>query len=250
MRPQMAETGLEVVAHNLNRKNDNLRLFEYGKTYTVNQKGGFDEPEHLCLYLTGKKYADAWKGKAPANDFYTLKGTVEKILSLTGVSNISYREVNNGQLQYGLVVSAGKEDMGRLGLINKKTQDRFGIKQAVFFADLNWSLIIQEAKAHKVQFRPLSKFPAVQRDVAIVISKALPYAAVEEHVKKLNLKKLQSIQLFDVFESEKLGADKKSIAVNFTFLDEEKTLTDNEIDTWMKKIMQSLERDLQAEIRK
>lgn len=250
MRPQMIETGLEVVTHNLNRKNDNLKLFEYGKTYTIDKKGKFEEKEHLCLYLTGKKHADAWKGKAPINDFYTLKGTVEKIISLTGITNIHYREVQNAQFQYSLSLLAGKDEIGQLGLINKKTQDRFAIKQAVFFADLNWDVIVQKTKNYKVQFRPLSKYPAVQRDIAILIPKTLPYASVEEQVKKLHLKKLQSIQLFDVFESEKLGTDKKSIAVNFTFLDEEKTLTDGEIDAWMKKIMQSLEKDLQAEIRK
>lgn len=250
MRPQMLETGLEIVAHNLNRKNENLRLFEYGKTYTVNHKGGFEEPEHICIYLTGKKQADAWKGKGAANDFYTLKGTVEKVFALAGISGISFDEAGNEQLQYGLTILAGKEIIGQIGLVNKKMLERFDVKQPVFFADLSWDLIVKKSKADKVQFKPLSKFPAVQRDIAVIISKEQKYTAVEEQVKKLNLKKLQSVQLFDIFESEKLGADKKSIAVNFTFLDEEKTLTDGEIDGWMKKIMQVLEKELQAEIRK
>jgi len=250
MRPQMLETGLEIVAHNLNRKNENLRLFEYGKTYTVNSKGGFEEPEHICIYLTGKKQADAWKGKGTANDFYTLKGAVEKVLTLAGISEISFDEADSTQLQYGLAILTGKEIIGHIGLVSKKMLERFEVKQPVLFADLSWDLILKKSKADKVQFKPLSKFPAVQRDIAVIISKELKYAAVEEQVKKLNLKKLQSIQLFDVFESEKLGADKKSIAVNFTFLDEEKTLTDGEIDGWMKKIMQGLEKELHAEIRK
>ncbi|MGC4233290.1 MAG: phenylalanine--tRNA ligase subunit beta [Niabella sp.] len=250
MRPQMLETGLEIVAHNLNRKNDNLRLFEYGRTYVVNSKGGFEEPEHLCIYLTGKKQADAWKGKSSANDFFTLKGTIEKVLTLAGIEAVCFDEAAMPQLQYGLEVLTGKEIIGRLGLVSKKMLESFDIKQPVFFADLNWDLIVKRSKANKVQFKPLSRFPAVQRDIAMVIPKSLKYAAVEEQVKKLNLKKLQAVQLFDIFESEKLGTDKKSIAVNFTFLDEEKTLTDGEIDGWMKKIMKSLEADLQAEIRK
>ncbi|HMR83065.1 MAG TPA: phenylalanine--tRNA ligase subunit beta [Niabella sp.] len=250
MRPQMLETGLEIVAHNLNRKNDNLRLFEYGRTYAVNSKGSFEEPEHLCMYLTGKKYTDAWKGKSPANDFFTLKGTIEKVLMLAGIEAVCFDEADIPQLQYGLAVLAGKEIIGRLGLVSKKMLEGFDIKQAVFFADLNWDLIVKKSKAGKVQFKPLSRFPGVQRDIAMVIPKSLKYAAVEEQVQKLNLKKLQAVQLFDIFESEKLGPDKKSIAVNFTFLDEEKTLTDTEIDGWMKKIMKTLEADLQAEIRK
>lgn len=250
MRPKMLETGLEVVAHNLNRKNDNLRLFEYGRTYAVNSKGGFEEKEHICLYLTGKQHPDAWKGKAEANDFFTLKGVVEKILQFTGIDAVSYDETDSTQLQYGLKVQTGKDIIGHIGLVNKKMQTAFDIKSSVFFADLNWDLIVNKSKAGKVQFKPLSKFPLVHRDIAVVIPKSLKYITVEESVKKLNLKKLQSIQLFDVFESEKLGADKKSIAVNFTFLDEEKTLTDGEIDGWMKKIMRSLETELNAEIRK
>ncbi len=250
MRPQMLETGLEIVAHNLNRKNENLRLFEYGKTYAVNNKGGFEEPEHICIYLTGKKQADAWKGKAQPNDFYTLKGVVEKVLALAGIGGISFDDASNAPLQYGLTILAEREIIGQVGLVNKKMLEQFDIKQPVFFADLSWDLILRKSQADKVHFKPLSKFPAVQRDIAVLISKELKYAAVEEQVKKLNLKKLQSIQLFDVFESEKLGPGKKSIAVNFTFLDEDKTLTDGEIDGWMKKIMQALERELQAEIRK
>ncbi len=250
MRPKMLETGLEVVAHNLNRKNENLRLFEYGKTYAINNKGRFEEPEHLCLYLTGKEHPDAWKSKGPANDFFTLKGVLEKIMTLTGIEDIRYSETDSAQLQYGLKILAGKDIIGQFGLVNKKMLDGADIRQPVFFADISWELILKRSKADKVQYRPLSKFPSVQRDIALVIAKTLQFSAIEEEVKKLNLKKLRSLQLFDIFESEKLGAGKKSIAINFTFLDEEKTLTDSEIEGWMKKIMQALENNLEAEIRK
>ncbi len=250
MRPRMLETGLEVIAHNLNRKNDNLRLFEYGKTYNLVHYSGFQETEHICTYLTGKKQADAWKGKGPTNDFYTLKGVVEKILELAGISDVSYRESDASSLQYGLSVYAGKEQLGYLGVVNKKVQERFDVKQQVLYSCLNLDLVVKKSQAAHVQYQLLPKFPAVQRDIAVILPKTLQYAQVEFVVRKLNLKKLQTIQLFDVFESEKLGTDKKSIAINFTFLDEEKTLTDAEIDGWMKKIMKGLETDLQAEIRK
>lgn len=250
MRPNMLETGLEVVAHNLNRKNDSLKLFEFGRTYAVNPKGGFEEPEHLCLFLTGDKAPQSWKHKAEANDFYSLKGAVESILRLMGIDNISYDDLDETQWQQGLRLKAGQHRAVRLGWVSKKILNRFDIKQKVLYADLNWNMILKIALKHKPVFTPIPKFPAVQRDIAMVSSKELKYQAVKDVVKKLNLKKLQSTQLFDVFESEKLGAGKKSLAVNFTFLDEEKTLTDAEIDGWMKKIMQSLERDLQVEIRK
>ena len=148
------------------------------------------------------------------------------------------------------MVKAGQQIIARLGSIHKKVLTSFDIKQKIFYADFDWNAILKIALKNKPAFTAISKFPAVQRDLAMVASKNLKYQDVKDVVKKLNLKKLQSMQLFDVFESEKLGNDKKSLAVNFTFLDEEKTLTDSEIDGWMKKIMQGLENELQVEIRK
>lgn len=250
MRPNMLETGLEVIAHNLNRKNDDLKLFEFGRTYSINSKGKFDEPEHLCVYLTGNKAPQTWKGKAVTNDFYTVKGSVEKILKLLGISATSYADLNEAQFGESLMVKAGQQIIARLGSIHKKVLTSFDIKQKIFYADFDWNTILKIALKNKPAFTTISKFPAVQRDLAMVASKNLKYQDVKDVVKKLNLKKLLSMQLFDVFESEKLGNDKKSLAVNFTFLDEEKTLTDSEIDGWMKKIMQGLENELQVEIRK
>lgn len=250
MRPDMLHTGLEVVAHNLNRKNENLLLFEFGRTYAINPKGGFNEPEHLCLIMTGEKIAQSWKGKAVDVDFYSIKGAVEKIFDLLGIKETLYDEVDETKFTSGLIVKSGQQVIARFGNISKKILNHFDIKQDILFADINWNAVIAIALKHKPVFTPVSKFPAVQRDLALVIAKEVKYKAVEDAVKKLNLKKLQSMQLFDVFESERIGADKKSLAVNFTFLDEEKTLTDSEIDGWMKKVMQAMEKDLQAEIRK
>lgn len=250
MRSNMLETGLEVVAYNLNRKNENLKLYEFGKTYAVNAKGKFEEPEHLCLYITGNAQNQSWKNKALAADIYTLKGTVEKTLQLLGINNITYEETVSGQFQPGLTIKFNQHVIGEIGSVNKKILSRFDIKQTIFYADLRWNAILKPALKNKPAFRAIPKFPAVQRDVAMIVPKELKYKTVEDTVKKLGLKKLHSVQLFDVFESEKLGRDKKSFALNFVFLDEEKTLTDKEIEGWMKKIMQSLEKDLQVEIRK
>ena len=128
--------------------------------------------------------------------------------------------------------------------------NRFGIKQPVFFAGLNWELLYKLAAGQNLSIKAIGKFPAVERDIAMIVPKQLRYEEVEKTVGDIKLSNLQDIKLFDIFESEKIGADKKSIAVNFTFLDEEKTLTDKEIDGWMNKIMTTLEKELQAEIRK
>ncbi|HUN03670.1 MAG TPA: phenylalanine--tRNA ligase subunit beta, partial [Niabella sp.] len=215
-----------------------------------NSKGKFEEPEHLCLYMTGNLQNKTWKHSAFPIDFYSIKGAVEKLLGLLGLTNISYNENISNQLQSGLSIMAGQHIIGEVGTVSKKVQVRYDIKPVVLYADLSWNAILKMALRNKPTFQAIPKFPAVQRDIAMVGAKELKYSLVENTVKKLNLKKLQSIQLFDVFESEKLGKDKKSIAVNFVFLDEEKTLTDTEIEGWMKKIMQTLEKDLQVEIRK
>ncbi|MBO9618418.1 MAG: phenylalanine--tRNA ligase subunit beta [Niabella sp.] len=250
MRPNMLETGLEIIAHNLNRKNENLKLFEFGKTYSINENSKFKEPEHLCIYLTGLQQTQNWKQPAIKYDFFALKGLVDQSLSQLGVGSLRYDELQDATFGYGLEIRSGQTLLGKIGAVAQQLLNRFGIKQAVFFADLNWDNLLKLALRNKAQFKPLSRFPAVQRDIAMIVPRELPYQSVEAVIQKLNLKKLQSLQLFDVFISDKLGAGKKSFAVNFIFLDEEKTLTDKEIDGWMQKIMQSLERDLQVEIRK
>ncbi len=250
MRPNMLETGLEVIAYNLNRKNEDLKFFEFGKTYRVTNKGKFEEPNHLSLYLTGRLLPDSWKSTSNAVDFFTLKGIVEKVFHSVGAVNFSYGEVQSGQFGYGLSVKLGTQVVGQLGEVSPAVQKRFNIKQTVFFADLQWDLIMKTASKFKTVFRPVSRFPSVHRDIAMVVPRQLKYQLVTDLVQKLNLKKLQSVHLFDIFESDKIGKDKKSLAVNFTFRDEEKTLTDVEIDGWMQKIMDTLERDLEVEIRK
>jgi phenylalanyl-tRNA synthetase beta chain len=250
LRPSMLETGLEVIAHNLNRKNNDLRFFEFGKTYSTRGSAQYSEPEHLCLYLTGKNNDDSWRHKSTASDFYVLKGMVANILLSLGITADTFETISHPKFEAGLAGKIKGETILQLAVVHKKILNRFDIKQPVFFADLNWDALSKAATSAKPVFSQLPKFPAVQRDLAMIVRSDLVYEEVEKTVKKIKLGKLQGLKLFDIFESEKLGAGKKSMAVNFTFLDEEKTLTDPEIDGWMNKIMAALEKDLQAEIRK
>ncbi len=250
LRPFMLETGLEAIAHNLNRRNYDLRFFEYGKTYHTTGSGKYTEPEHLCLYITGKNLEDGWRSKATPADFYVLKGVVGNLLQLLGVKDASWQPLEHPKFESGLQASVNGQVIVQVGAVHKKSMARFDIKQPVFFADLNWELLSRSAAAYKPGFQAIPKFPSVQRDLAIVVGRQLSYSEVEKAVQKIKLGKLQQLKLFDIFESEKLGKDKKSMAISFTFLDEEKTLTDKEIDGWMNKIMTTLEKELQAEIRK
>jgi len=175
---------------------------------------------------------------------------VEAILSLLGVQNIDTDRASNKYLQSGLTASVNGELVVELGKVDPATAAKFDVKSPVFVADFQWDALLKHALRNKVQYREVPKFPAVERDLAMVVPKSMKYEAIETNIQKLRLDKLQDVRLFDVFESEKLGTDKKSLAVNFTFLDEEKTLTDKEIDGWMGKIMTALEKELGAEIRK
>lgn len=250
MRPSMLETGLRSVAHNLNRKNNDLRFFEFGKTYSTSGSGQYTETEHLCLYTTGKTQEDSWRIKAANTDFYVLKGIAARILQLLGVTIDSFEVWQHPKYESGLQGLLNGKPVVQVGAVAKATLLQFEIKQPVYFADFDWQTLSAAAAAQKPAFTEIPRFPAVQRDLAVVVPVQLAYEELEKTVKKIRLSNLTDIQLFDIFESDKLGADKKSMAVSFTFLDTEKTLTDKEIDSWMNKIMSTLEKELSAEIRK
>ncbi len=250
LRNSLFETALEVVAHNLNHKNNSLQLFEFGKAYSTSGPGQYQETEKLCIVVSGKTGEEGWKHKASPADFYYLKGVVNGVLKSLGVTVSSTEMLEVAKLNDHLVLKIDGRIVAGMGEVKKAVLDKFGIKQPVFFAGLNWELLSTLASAQKNSIREIPRFPAVQRDLALVVAKDLAWEQVQQTVQKIKLNKLQEIKLFDIFESEKLGAGKKSMAVNLTFLDEEKTLTDKEIDGWMNKIMTTLENELRAEIRK
>lgn len=249
MRPSMLFTALEVIAFNINRKNNNLKFFEFGKTYATAGAGQYNETNHLCLYLTGGLNENHWKEKSKASDIYYIKGVSQAILTNLGLNYNGFETINTNELQSGLSAQLNGEKILELGRVNTGLASKFDIKQPVFFAGFYWDAILKYA-GKQVQFKEISKYPSVERDLAMVVPKLMKYQEIRERIEKLRLNKLKDVKLFDVFESEKLGKDKKSMAINFTFLDEEKTLTDKEIDSWMSKIMTTLEKELNAEIRK
>lgn len=250
MRPAMMETGLTSIAYNLNRKNNDLKFFEFGKTYGVSEAGKYTEDNHLTIYITGNKSSDSWKGKAEKSDFYFIKAVFEKIMNVLGLKADAYTEAENMDLSNALQANIKNEKVAEIGLVANSKLDRFDIKQPVFYADLNWGRLLKLNKKNYIQHKDVSKYPAVNRDLAIIVNKALPFEAVEKATAAAKVNKLTSISLFDIFESEKIGAGKKSMAISFTFLDEEKTMTDKDIDSMMNKIIGAYEKELGAEIRK
>ena len=249
LRPSLLQTGLEVVGYNINRKNADLKLYEFGKTYHSTTVENYNEEEHLAIYVTGNTSTGNWQEKDKKADFYYLKGICEQVLMACGIKKISVEIAEGNDLESGIDISVNKKVICKLGNISQKLLKQFGIKDAVLYADLNWDEIISLQHKNNLTYQEISKFPVVQRDLAIIVDKKIAYSQIETTIKENKIPALKNVKLFDVFESEKIGADKKSMAVNFTFSDDTKTLADTDTDNMMKKIVASLEKQLSASIR-
>ncbi len=249
LRPSMLQTGLQSIAYNLNRKNNNLHFFEFGKTYAVDGNSNYNEQNHLCLFTTGNNNQNGWKNKSNKTDFYYLKGIIENIATLTGFTKIIFEPQESSDLANAATVKINNKIIAEIGEVNKKTAAIFDCKQAVFFADIYWDDLMELSKNQIIQFKEIPKFPSVQRDLAIVVDKNVTYGQIESTTTGLKINKLKSVNLFDIFESEKLGTNKKSMAINFTFVDDEKTMTDADTESIMNKISKAFVKELGAEIR-
>ncbi len=249
MRQTLLFSALEVVAHNQNRQNPNLRLAEFGKTYkTVG--GEYIENKRLILVVTGDKYAESWNTSSEKSTFYTLKGIVSTLLDRLGLKSfLQENALSESILEDGIQLSILKKSIGELGWINKASKKHFGIKQDVFIADLDWDALIDSLKLVKVIYKEIPKTFEVRRDFSLLLDKQVSFAEIEKLAKQVDKKILKSINLFDVYEGEKLEKDKKSYAVSFFFQDAEKTLKDEQIDALMLKIRTELETKLAAQLR-
>ncbi|MFL5772599.1 MAG: phenylalanine--tRNA ligase subunit beta, partial [Flavisolibacter sp.] len=249
LRPTMVPTALDVISFNLNRKNNDLKFYEFGKTYSSDKAGIYQEKEHLCLYVTGQATPTGWKGKGIPSDIFYIKGLVETLLVQLGIKHPVFQESDSDEFFPCLALSYKRNNIGQIGKVKPDITSRFDIRQHVFIADLYWEELITLSSG-PVKFREIAKFQSVERDLAVIVPDGLKYEKITSAISGLRLEKLREVKLFDIFESEKLGAGKKSLAINLSFLDEEKTLTDKEIDAWMNRIMVILEKELGAEIRK
>ncbi len=240
MRPSMLETGLIAIAYNLNRKNTQLKFFEFGKTYATSENG-FIENEKICLYFSGNYIAEYWKQKEQKIDIYYVKGIIESLLFAMKPELIE----EEGRLN----ILFQRKKIGHIEFVSNEKQKQFDIKQEIWFVELAWDAIRTFYEKQKLGFKGIPKFPIVKRDLAMILDKAIHYQDVQKTVKQAKSKLLQSVNLFDVFESDKLGIDKKSYAINLSFYDDEKTLTDVEVENEMNVIIQTLETKLGASIR-
>jgi phenylalanyl-tRNA synthetase beta chain len=199
--------------------------------------------------LTGLDHEDSWKNKGNNISLYYAKGIATSILHLLGLEKIAFKKEEN-RADLTLDILTGKNFIGTVSPVPKQKLRLFDIKQEVFFVDINFELLLSLIEKKRIFYEETAKYPSVQRDIAMIVDKAVSYKAVEEVVNEERASMIKNMRLFDVFENEKLGADKKSLAINFTFSNEEKTLTDKETDAIINRLITGFEKKLGAEIRK
>ncbi|MBR1626391.1 MAG: phenylalanine--tRNA ligase subunit beta [Bacteroidales bacterium] len=260
MRQSLLYSGLEVLSFNINRKVNNLKTFEFGNCYnwnigvpnTLSVEKRIKEEKHLSLFVTGKLSDMSWQGKPQNVDFFYLKNIVMLILQRLRINpdNIMQKDSDAKYLSQGLTLvnRESKKVIATLGSINGKLKKQFDIKQDVFYADLNWDAVLKMLPKKDVTYQNISKFPAVKRDLALVVDKDQTFDNIEQAVKECDKKLIRQVTLFDVYDKlQELG--KKQYAISIILQDEQKTLTDKQIETTVNKIINTLETKCGAKLR-
>ncbi|WP_046757532.1 phenylalanine--tRNA ligase subunit beta [Kordia jejudonensis] len=249
MRQSLLFSGLEAISHNINRKQSDLKFFEFGKTYHHYGENR-EEHKHLSLLITGNTNAETWRQSKPVtSDFFYAKGIVTSVLSRLGLHSLKVSPIKSDLFSEGLILSLGKTNLVEFGIVKRSVLKAFDIKQQVIFADFNWDNVIEVTKNRKIKFKEIPKFPKVRRDFALLIDEKTTFAEIHNIAKQSERNLLKEVNLFDVYEGKNLPKGKKSYAVSFTLQDEHKTLTDKQIDKIMNKLQQSFEKQLGAELR-
>ena len=260
MRQSLLFGGLESIAHNANRKNADLKFFEYGNCYYFDADkknpekvlAGYSEDYHLGLWVTGKRVDNSWAHANEESSVYELKAYVENILKRLGLDlrNLVVGNLTDDLFAAALTVNTrGGKCLAKFGIVTRKLLKAFDITNEVYFADLNWNELMKAIRQHKVSYKEISKYPAVKRDLALLIDKQVQFADIEKIAFETEKKLLKEVELFDVYEGKNLEAGKKSYAVSFVLQDENATLNDKQIDKIMQKLIKNLQNKLNAALR-
>ena len=262
MRQTLMFGGLESLAHNINRKAADLKMYEFGNVYFFNPEAEstaeaplapYSEGQRLALWLTGATRAGNWNKAAEQSSVYDLRAYVEMVLQRAGIGGKQLSmTVMPGDDLYAASIAistrSGKE-LGRMGIVSKKVLKKFDIRQEVFYAELDWMAVVKLSLKHTVNYTPLPKTLPVRRDLALLLDKNVTMEEVEKTVRESERKLLRDITLFDVYEGKNLPEGKKSYAIAITLQDDEKTLQDKQIEAVMNKVTTNLQKKLGAELR-
>jgi phenylalanyl-tRNA synthetase beta chain len=247
LRQTMLFTGLEVCAYNINRKQKDLKLYEFGKIYY--KSGKYIEVDQLALYITGNVQTENWRQPSQSVTYYDLAQTVSNILQKTGIRDSTQQPIQDQFFDYGVKIFNEGIEIGKLGKVKSALLKDFGIKQELFYAELNTSLLFKAANP-KLVIREVAKFPEVKRDLSLVLDAPVRFEEIRALILKTEKRLIKNITAFDVYEGENIPKGKKAYALSFTLQDETKTLTDEEIDRTMERLIAAFENDLGAVIRK
>ncbi len=245
MRQTLLFHGLEVIERNVNRKNTDLKLFEVGTTYRLKDKK-YIEKHRLSIFVTGNTVGETWLDEVKPASFHDIMSSVSKVFRKFGIADFDSTITSDDQFAYGLSISYNNREIGRVGKVNPKA---YSLKQEVFYADLDWDFLMKQ-NTTDFSFQQLSKFPEVRRDLSLVIDKAVKFEDIRKLSTKLERNLIKKINVFDVYEGDKIDEGKKAYAISFFLQDQNKTLTDKMIDKTMSRLMHGFEKDLGAVIRK
>ena len=247
MRQSLLFSGLEAVSYNINRRNGDLKLFEYGKTYHK-LPSGYDEPKHLTLFVSGNRSEESWTNAQKPSDFFLFKGYVNAILERLGITKIQYKPVSSDVFAEGIAMACGNDTLVEFGTVKKSILKHFDIKQEVFYADFNWNLVLKLIGT-KIKFTDIPKYPEVRRDLALLVDENVAFDAIYTIALQTEKSLLKEVNLFDVYQGKNLPEGKKSYAVSFILQDNSKTLTDEQIDKILNKLQKNFENELGASLR-
>lgn len=257
LRQTLLFGGLESVAFNRNHKILNLKFYEFGNCYYHHPErkregevlSAYNEDQHLALWICGNKGPQSWVRKEEKTSIFELKAYVENIAKRVGVSSVEWTDAQNELFNKCLGLKANGKQIAVIGDVNSKLLKQFDIDTDVFFADINWNLLLKAVKGHKVLFSEISKYPEVKRDLALLVDNSVKFDDIRKTAFDVEKKLLKSVTLFDVYQGKNLQPGKKSYAVTFIIQDEEKTLKDAQIDAIMQKIQKALEDKVGAQLR-
>jgi phenylalanyl-tRNA synthetase beta chain len=249
MRQSLLMPALESVAYNLNRKTADIKFYEFGKTYhLINDK--YVERPRLLVMMAGSKQPEQWNHTAAPVSFYNLKAAVDAVIGRLGIANYQSDEVKDENFGFGLKYFRGDKTIVSFGAVTNSDKKKADIDKDVYYADFDWALLLDIVKKNKIVNKEVSKYPAVRRDLSMLVDSAVTFDDLKTIAFKTEKRLIKNVQVFDVYVGDKLPEGKKSYALNFTLQDEEQTLTDKQIDSVMQKIIANLAQTAKAEIRK
>ena len=247
LKTHLLFTSLEVIKYNLNRKQKNLKLFELDKTYKK-EKSSYRENKKLGIYLVGNNFEDHFNKQNKDSTINDIKDIVHKVLQKSKINNYNQKEFKDSFFKSGILIKKDKNEIAKIGQLSEEIKKQFEISENIFYAEIDWKNLYDNSK-EQLLYKPVSKFPEVQRDLSLILDKSVKFSDIENIVEKNKLNLIKKIHLYDIYEGKNIN-NKKAYAIRFILQDDNKTLDEKSINHTMETLIGSFEKELKAEIRK